>query len=844
MIDRRQRQFFLRAGTLTRAAAVSFALFALLPVLAAICVVAGWIAFAGCWISIIAVGALGYGGVIGGGLAFVGGLIGKDGKVAGGGFLAFIVGAALAGLLQAMYSPFANSADIALRMCSDAGSYLFLGVFIGKNVCYWSWAVLGAALLVAMGLLLTIGLLRCEGTIKYSLFRIGYTCPNCHHKEVPKFLCPKCGTLIEDLGPTTYGIWYAKCGTCGSPLPTTDLGGRLKLEKVCKWCRADLRNPTLGRMGEFAIEMVGAASSGKTNLMVSSIWQLERQFAPENGLVMSLGDPTEEKIYRTQVGLLEKGEVIPKTSPLPIPKAFNVSLRRGLGRGCRLYLYDAAGEDYAEEERLASHTFHRFLDGIVFVIDPFAEEDVRRRLSGKLSPADVRRINPAAEDASEILARLINSSNPLSVSAHGGLFPVPVAVVVTKMDAFGLEKNLGGSRDVTGSYLSMRAAAQDAFRQSDRIRSFLDGSGLADFLSLIESRFARVGYFGVSSLGRPPDPTDRTSFRPRGVLAPLVWLCFHARAFSDSTLVSASVANLLRLMSRSLRGLEGTRSKVVAWSLVHCAGALALCATWYGIGILRAAPVTGQGVRPGDAGVPSASGPKMATEQRTGSRGWLNEDAETNSKFDESAKIRTGKTESSVGNPEGSADPGERPRQVPDEAAGSIAEQKEQPSAFGTPVTAEPSHRDGGTYHTEERHQAEAGETQTADATVRPLPLNPGRQRFPTEPHAEDLVGHWRGDYATGGKRWSIVLLVKADTLLWSAGHKDNPNVVMRTYRYTYARGVLSLQEPVTANIVSKIMIKWSGNDQFDWKYSWSKDPKNIGTEFAFRRVQVSLDPR
>ena len=47
---------------------------------------------------------------------------------------------------------------------------------------------------------------------------------------------------------------------------------------------------------------------------------------------------------------------------------------------------DAAGEDFQEEDRLDSHPIEKY-DGILFVIDPFAEEGVRAGLVGEVDVA-------------------------------------------------------------------------------------------------------------------------------------------------------------------------------------------------------------------------------------------------------------------------------------------------------------------------------------------------------------------------------------------------------------------------------------------------------------------------
>jgi hypothetical protein len=556
-------------------------LFAVVPLCAVICYLAGWIAFGVIWLVVILIGLVAILGLFLGPLFF---LYGKGDEQKGGGCLGFIAALVAFYIMQAINVSWPAAADGAVRSCSSTSSYLVTEIFIGERIYLWTWTLLALELALATLLLLTIGLLRCEGIAKYSLMRIGYACPNCHRRELPYFRCSRCSMLIPDLAPSLHGIIQANCANCGQSLATTDLFGRLKLDKVCSRteCSADLNDPSLGRVGEFHLAIVGAASSGKTNLMVSSIWKMETAFARKNGITIGFADSSEQAAYRARVGQLEKGIRLDKTIDV---RTFNLTLNRTHGQSCRLYIYDAAGEDFAEEDRLGGHVFHRFVDGIVFLVDPFAEADIRRERAGRFSADDFQKINPAAQDASEILARLVNSLEATLGIRAGGLFPIPMAVTLTKVDALDRGSGPGEPVEVDGSYLTLRLAADHAVERSDQVRRYLIDSGLGNFVGILESRFPRVGYFGVSALGRLPTPEDRSPFRPRGVLAPLVWLCYQTRAFSDAFSIQIVFANAFRILERSLRGHQGTRARVFAWLLVLGAAALLLCGAWYGLGL-------------------------------------------------------------------------------------------------------------------------------------------------------------------------------------------------------------------------------------------------------------------
>jgi hypothetical protein len=572
MIDRSRLLFCFRRETLLWAAGISLSLFAALPAGAFLCLLAGWLAFLGCWLAILLMVVVSLGGLL---VGVVGTVVGlsllrdnneKGWSVIVGSAGLFIVGAFCRWLFAGWYALVAAAAFTAVAACDVAASRLYFGVFVHYHVYLWSWLVLGTALLAAGLVLLAIGLLRWEAAVKYSFLKIGYACSVCHWRGVPVFRCGNraCGALLEDLRPTPYGVWQARCGSCGAWQPTTDLGGRLRLEKLCRRCSHDLNDASLGRRGEFHIAVVGATSSGKTNLMVAALWRLREAFAGPNGLQVRFADPVEEADYQRHVGLLREGKVMPKTPTAPTPRAFNVVLQAPDSSGCLLYMYDAAGEDFeAGESNLARHTFHHYVDGILFVIDPFAEPGLRDLLSQE----QAKKVNPAGTGAAEILGRLISFwEHALRVSGRGR-FSVPVAVVVTKMDACGPEDRPGLAQDVGGRYSTMAAAAQQAERSSPRVYRFLAAAGLANLLGILEARFERVCYFGASALGRLPDPTDESPFEPRGVLAPLVWLGHETGALSDAPGVARAMRNFGQFFRRAMRGQEGTSSEVAAWGV-------------------------------------------------------------------------------------------------------------------------------------------------------------------------------------------------------------------------------------------------------------------------------------
>jgi len=451
---------------------------------------------------------------------------------------------------------------------------LVIDLAVTGRFSWLSKLTLAAVVLPPLGVLITVGVLKCETLFKYSFRRIRYTCPKCSTQALPLFRCPGCNQIVEDLEPSVFGVLRARC-ECGHPLPTTDWKGRLALTKVCPnpECNQDLHHDDLGHRSEYRIAMVGARSSGKTNLMITSVWQLEEQFAPKNRLAVSFGKSADESAYRASVAMLKGG--LPMTQTVHhVPNALSLSLKPEEGHSSLLYVYDAAGESFQDEQRLADHPIDKY-DGLMLVVDPWAEEGVQGGLAGDVDQAEIRAANPAPIEALEILGRLVTVLERVLDVPPGGVFPLPLAVVVTKADVNGIDQRFRiVADDLDRAFYNITRAADHAERHSRKVRSFLRQAGLGNLIGIVESRFGRVGYFAVSAL-RPPqtegDPRGlpgRNGFRPHGVLAPLIWLCYYTDALSDTDLFDRTFMNWHVYVSRCLKGREGVRAQIITWTLL------------------------------------------------------------------------------------------------------------------------------------------------------------------------------------------------------------------------------------------------------------------------------------
>jgi len=398
--------------------------------------------------------------------------------------------------------------------------------------------------------------------------KIYHTCPKCSNQAFPFYICPGCDKNLEGLQPSIYGIFNVQCSGCDQSLPTIDSGGRSLLKKICSHCNEDMAHSKLGKQSEYRFGIVGARSSGKTTLMISAVSALKIEFAEKNEIEISFGDPVEEREFNKNNKSLETGFVLPQT-PRSFPKALTISLTPNHGNGVLIYIYDAAGEDFTEdEERLEKHPIHLY-DGILLVVDPFAERGVRAGLVGKFDIEEIDLNNPAEFDATEVLGRLINVLERVLKVRVGGKFPLPLAIVTTKIDAFDSLNSIK-RKPFGGWYFSLTVAADDAEYHSSRIRNFLQKAELGNFIRLAESRFARVCYFGVSALGRTDDNYGGIAFKSFGVSAPFVWLAYYSGALTDEDSWERAFANAHINFIRSLRGTEGPVLARWSWLILFC----------------------------------------------------------------------------------------------------------------------------------------------------------------------------------------------------------------------------------------------------------------------------------
>ena len=586
MIDRSAPVLLLRPKVLLGAAGISGAAFSLLLALALLCLIAGGIVWTVCWIAYLCLLVGGYGVVFAAAVIPVGvvGAAAKKGENVGCAILLALVALVailsnglpwMSGVLSTPERVLVGAEqatgmdDEAWTACVSSASYLMTELFIGYQVYLYSWTVLAAVLTGTGFSLSTLALLRLERPFKSVFQRIRYRCKHCGGTNL-RYRCPGPGCTVwhDDLRPTVYGVLSATCGRCKTKLPTIDLLGRSSLPQTCANLKcSNAVDAGLGGISEYHFAVVGAQSSGKSCYLFATVWKFV-EFAAVNGWTVNFPDPAQKKDYEDYVRLFQAGRTIPKTISRERPFAFTLDVASISGARSRLYLYDAAGEDFeagdmaASAHGMGSFDFFKYVDGIFFVVDPMSEEEAGAKLAEN---------RHSRFDSSFIISQLLPVLQRAQQTASGRRIPVPVAVVVTKAEVAVLKNDsqtlfsaLAGP-DQLRRFESIDQASSDATADSLTVRGFLSRVGADDVVRLMETSFFDVRYFAVSALGRGAGGGG--AFTPQRVLQPLLWLTIRSGAFTDEMVASRLFRHAADYLSRVRRGQEGALLQISLWAL-------------------------------------------------------------------------------------------------------------------------------------------------------------------------------------------------------------------------------------------------------------------------------------
>lgn len=344
-------------------------------------------------------------------------------------------------------------------------------------------------------------------------------CPHCHTKaSLPQYFCSGCGEVHPRLIPSSYGVLRHTC-RCGQKLPATFFLGRGALRSRCPECSQGLEQAHMESRKLF-VPVTGAKSVGKSAFLYTALQELVEHRAGEMGLSHRFVDAGAERDFERARGQLARGRR-PDVTMDALPRALTLQLDRPGESPRVLYLYDPAGEAFADTQGTGLHKYQEYLSGLVFLVDPFAIPALADEYRTQLD-AHADALRPSAVPVEDTFARILIGMEEFFGLRKGERIRVPVAVVLGKVDAFDLEDRVGeravDARMAASPPGTRREAVRDAL-----VREQLRAWGEGPFVQQVETRCAKVRYFTCSSLGRMPDSTDR-AFEGRGVLDPVMWI--------------------------------------------------------------------------------------------------------------------------------------------------------------------------------------------------------------------------------------------------------------------------------------------------------------------------------
>lgn len=345
--------------------------------------------------------------------------------------------------------------------------------------------------------------------------RIFLACPHagCYQRiPLPLYLCPGCGAEHRKLIPGSYGTFLRRC-RCGHRLPTLFLLGRSRLPSICPHenCRRPLSS-AIGTVRNVHIPVAGGASSGKTSFLMANVVELSHR-AAAGRLTLSFPDARHERLFNACQAAFAQGVVVQKTAEFS-PDAFLVQLRDERSREALLYMYDPAGELFQGTDELRTQSYYAYTHGLLLLVDAFSLPQVRADLARR-PDASLRLLNPCEDRPQDVYDRLVTTLRE-TTRMGGALSAVPVAVVITKSDACGIEEDIATFTPPPAPKVS------PLDRESEAVRAWLAARGEGNLVRGLTQDFKRVRYFRCSALGHPPD--IQRAFAPRGVDRPLAWL--------------------------------------------------------------------------------------------------------------------------------------------------------------------------------------------------------------------------------------------------------------------------------------------------------------------------------
>ncbi len=280
---------------------------------------------------------------------------------------------------------------------AQASIYVFGNVFAG--ICFFIHFIIITIISIPIYSLYLI--IITGEKIKSRKEKKGSICTNCYSKfNIPYYICPSCGQIHKNLVPGPYGILKRKCN-CKKLIPTTNMGGRYKLSAKCPICFKEVEN---SEVPSVCISVIGGEAVGKTSFIHTSLNSL--------------------------IGEVSKNISFNKIESTDECKSlYKVFIKSQSSQSDKLlYLYDIKGENFNSINSIIRQKYYKYVDGLIFVIDPLSIDGV---VNGNFIKN--QNINKSI-NINDLLDRFIISLKKLREIEVDKIINIPIAVVINKMD--------------------------------------------------------------------------------------------------------------------------------------------------------------------------------------------------------------------------------------------------------------------------------------------------------------------------------------------------------------------------------------------------------------------------
>ncbi|GHO86347.1 TRAFAC clade GTPase domain-containing protein [Dictyobacter formicarum] len=303
--------------------------------------------------------------------------------------------------------------------------------------------------------------------------------------------------------------------------------------RICPTCHFELPS-NIAQTEQKVIAIIGGRATGKSHYIASLIHRLTHSVGQGFDVSVSiLGDDSQARWTRDfYTPLFEQRRILNPTLPSALdaqvlaPIIFRLLFGGGNGRQRRalnLSFFDTAGEDMTSHATLSTYSHYICdADGIIFLLDPLQMSGVRQKISNQTLPE--LDLAAAPDNIVRALRELFERVNNIGATQK---IKTPIAFTLSKIDMLAAILDDPGSPLLQSSTHSGNLNLNEIQSLHTDIQHRLYDWLSPNFCKYVHEHFANYQYFGISSLGQPPDTLGHvSSVSPRRVEEPFLWLLY------------------------------------------------------------------------------------------------------------------------------------------------------------------------------------------------------------------------------------------------------------------------------------------------------------------------------